>query len=442
VELDLFESYDKSENQKEGRSQAPLAERLRPKFYADLVGHVGLIGDQTALRKSLDSGKVPSLILWGPPGCGKTSFARSLSQVPGYEFQQLNAVETGAKALREIGQAAGEKRRYYGTKSLVFIDEIHRLNKSQQDVLLPFVESGDITLIGATTENPSFEVNSALLSRCRLVRMESLSTENLSTILKKALESESVNAAELFEDETLLTFIESADGDARRLLTALESVLLGFKNQPQIFPLNSDRLSEFLGEKFLYFSKKGDDRFDLVSAFIKSIRGNDADAGLYYLARLIQSGEDVNFISRRLVILASEDVGNADPQGLVIATSAQQAASAVGLPEAGIILAQAVTYLATAPKSNRSYLGYKKALDLVSQKGNLPIPMAIRNAPNALMKKWGFGEGYIYSHDTPKGHSEDIVFLPEKIKNEKLYTPTNRGFELKIQKYLDWIKGR
>ncbi|MCB0394412.1 MAG: replication-associated recombination protein A, partial [Bdellovibrionales bacterium] len=392
---------------------------MRPQDVEEILGQDGAIGIHSSIRKLIGSGRIPSMIIWGPPGCGKTTFARTLQKIPNHQFQQVNAVETGAKQLREIGVRGGERRRYYGDRLILFVDEIHRLNKSQQDVLLPFVESGDVILVGATTENPSFEVNSALLSRCRLIKFEKLSVDNLRALLRRACIENGLQVSDLFNEDAIEQLVQDSDGDARRLLSTVE-ILQTHKSEGEAgFPLSAETLKKFLNEKSFIYSKSGDMRFDLISAFIKSIRGSSADGAIYYLARMIEAGEDVNFIARRLVISASEDVGNADPNALVMATSGQQAVHLVGLPEAGIILAQVVTYLSTAPKSNRSYSAYKEALQVVKDTGNLDVPMSIRNSPTQLLKDLGAGEGYQYAHDFPKGFAPEMSYLPKAIESKK-----------------------
>ncbi len=437
--MDLFEHV--SSDTESVRRNQPLAERIRPQKLSDIVGQSRQIGLDAPLRRQIETGQIPSLIIWGPPGCGKTTFARSLKEVGDFEFVATNAIETGAKALKEVGNQAHQRLRYHGKRTLLFVDEIHRLNKSQQDVLLPFVESGDIALIGATTENPSFEVNSALMSRCRLLRFERLENKELLELVDRAFEEMKSPRGSVLSDESVQSLIEISEGDARRMLNLLEIVHHDYsvnKNERD-WPLTSEDLSSYYGAKSFLFSKNGDDRFDLISAFIKSIRGSSPDAGLYYLARLLAGGEDPNFIARRLVVLASEDIGNADPQGLVIATSAQQAVHLIGMPEAGIVLAQAVTYLASSPKSNRSYEAYQKASNEVSSTGSLPVPMNLRNSPTKMMKDLGYGKDYKYAHASSTGFQE-MEFFPEGVVERSYYTPSPRGHELKIRKYFEWLK--
>ena len=439
--MDLFEQAEQ-QKKKSGESVKglPLAEQMRPSRFSEFVGQKSQVGVSSSLSSLLKRGHLPSLIIWGPPGCGKTTYAHILSQELERDFLSVNAIDTGAKKLKEIGEVAKKNRLYHGKRTVLFIDEIHRLNKAQQDVLLPFVEAGHFTLIGATTENPSFELNSALLSRCRLLIFERLNVEDLKGLLQQTSKKVNIELLDILSEPALENLVEQADGDARKLLNNFEILVELFQSDRAFnFPLKESDLNKVLGDKSFQYTKKGDERSHLVSAFIKSIRGGSADGGLYYLARLISAGEDVNFIARRLMILASEDIGNADPQGLVVATSAFHASHQVGLPEAGIILAQAVTYLATAPKSNRSYLAYKKAMAEVAQSGSLPVPLELRNAPTQLMKDIGYGKDYKYAHDSLTGYRE-MEFLPNGLRSKTFYEPTKRGHELKVHKYFQWLK--
>ena len=428
--MDLFNSLDKHK-----LPGTPLPERLRPQHLDQIVGQSKAIQQ---IQNYLLKKHLPSLILWGPPGTGKTTIARSLAKEFDAQFVALNAVESGAKILKEQGEQARERRLQYSQKTILFVDEIHRFNKAQQDVLLPFVESGDLILIGATTENPSYELNRALLSRCRLIVLERLSESELTKILHRALEAD-VTSEKLFTPEALAAFLVWCDGDARRLLATLEEIQL----QPeQMLPLTRDGLTEVLGRQALGYDRASDQHYDTISAFIKSIRGSDPDAALYYLARMVRGGEDPVFIARRLVILASEDVGNADPRAIQVAISGAQAVEMIGWPEAGINLAQVVCYLASAPKSNRAYEGYNKALALVDQTGTLPIPLHLRSSKTAAMKDLGYGKAYQYPHSHARGWAQQS-YLPESLQQiEKLYVPSSHGFEKQIQQYLDWLHGQ
>lgn len=420
-------------------SSRPLAEDLRPRSFEDYVGQNQSL---ESLRPYLAPGKVlPNMILWGPPGTGKTTLAHLLAQNIEAEVHVLNAVDTGAKQIRELGQAAHERKLQYNRRTLVFIDEIHRLNRSQQDVLLPFTESGDVTLIGATTENPSYELNSALLSRCRVIVLERLSEESLRRIFARALGHLNLPSGDLLTEDAVRALMEWADGDARKLLNALETAAQHWEAQADRAPITRERLSEILNVFQLRYDKTGSEHYDTISAFIKSVRGSDPDAAVYYLARMLEGGEDPVFIARRLVILASEDIGNADPRALTVAVSGLQAVELVGMPEARISLAQVTTYLAGAPKSNASYVAINEAQRLVKETGSLPIPAALRSAQTALAKRLGHGEGYLYAHEGDRGWQE-MEFLPEKLRGTVLYDPVDRGFEKNIREYLNWVKRR
>lgn len=420
---------------------APLAEQLRPQSLNDILGQPKILGQTAPWRKLLESGHLPSLILWGPPGTGKTTFALLLAKQTQAEFVNLNAIETGAKALREVGDGARRRRLERQIKTLLFVDEIHRLNKAQQDVLLPFVEKGDLTLVGATTENPSYELNAALLSRCRILVFERLQPQDLQSLVDRACLKMKVNCAALLSSEARERLLELADGDARRLLNMMEVLLHLHESEKDspIWPLAVTTLIEHLDAPFLRYDKTADEHYDTISAFIKSVRGSDPDAAIYYLARMIEGGEDPIFIARRLVILASEDIGNADPRALTLAISGLQAVELVGWPEGRISLAQVTTYLASAPKSNRAYVALNKAQEEVKRSGTLPIPLALRSAKTSAMKKLGYGEGYRYSHDGDKGYLPQ-AFLPTDLAGEKFYEPTDRGFEKTIRQYMEWLK--
>ncbi len=435
--MDLF---DLSQN---STAHQPLAERLRPKEFSEFIGQTEQLGPKSPLLLSMQKHQmIPNLLLYGPPGCGKTTFAKLLGSNFDVEFVQVNAVDTGAKRLKEIGQAAQNSKRIYKRQTLLFIDEIHRLNRAQQDVLLPFTERGDFSLVGATTENPGYEINSALLSRCKVILFSALNEEDQKKLLLRAAEKTSMAIDTLFTDEAADTLVAMARGDGRKLLNFYEQLHLLFESKTgQQFPLTSADLEKILQSSPIYYDKSGDEHYNCISAFIKSIRGSDPNAGLYYLARMLAGGEDPVFVARRLVILASEDVGNADPRALGIAVAGLQAVELVGMPEAAINLAQVVTYIASAPKSNRSYLGWLKAKQKVEETGSLPVPLSLRSAQTKFAKEQGFGKDYLYSHDGPTGWLEQD-FLPEQMKDEKFYEPTERGFEKQIQQYQAWIKGK
>ncbi len=444
--MDLFHhsSLDSNQNQ-------PLPERLRPRRLEDMLGQVKILGAHAPWRKLVESGRIPSLILWGPPGTGKTTFALLLSQKVNAEFITVNAVETGAKALRELGEAGRRRRLEHRRQTLLFVDEIHRLNKGQQDVLLPSVEKGDLILVGATTENPSYEINSALLSRCRVLTFERLNSRDLGELLNRAVlghksaRDEKVEIQNLLDPKAADAILEFADGDARRLLNLAEMLLNFYESSRDgeglelKWPLDVEGLQLLFDRPALRYDKNADEHYDTISAFIKSVRGSDPDAALYYLARMIKGGEEPVFIARRLVILASEDIGNADPRALTLAVSGLQAVELVGWPEGAISLAQVTTYLASAPKSNRSYVGLHKAQAEVESSGTLPVPLALRSAKTSLMKGMGYGKGYRYSHEGGKGYLKQ-TFLPESLIGATYYEPTDHGFEKNIRQYLEWLK--
>ena len=434
--MDLFTSVSPSQ-----LPGTPLAEKLRPKRIEDILGQQKAIGQNSFILNLIKAQRLPSLIIWGPPGTGKTTFAQALAAEVSAEFVALNAIEVGAKQLREIGEHARTKRQQFFQQTVLFVDEIHRFNKSQQDVLLPFVEKGELVLIGATTENPSYEINQALLSRCKLLVFQRLESEALCELVEKACSHYSVQQNQLLDSNSTSFLIEWSDGDARKLLNTMELILdiFQFQGADYQWPLQSETLQVLIGQTAIRYDKQSDEHYDLVSAFIKSIRGSDPQAGLYYLARMLKGGEDPKFIARRLVILASEDVGNADPRALSIAVATFQAVEVIGMPECGINLAQAVTYLSSAPKSNRSYLGYKKALDLVDKTGAIPVPLDLRSSKTQLMKQIGYGKNYQYPHDYPKSHTAQN-YLPDTLVNEVFYEPKELGFEKNIIDYLKWMK--
>lgn len=424
----------------------PLPERMRPRSPLDVLGQIQA---QRVWQQVQKSRFLPSLILWGPPGTGKTSFATSLVKSLNFHFEILNAIELGAKQIREIGALAKNRRLEQSLQTVVFIDEIHRLNKGQQDVLLPFVEKGEMILIGATTENPSYDLNKALLSRCRLVVFDALSETTLKTILAHAalafrrahhpaengLREASPSQSEAYFSGELEDFlVRFSQGDARKLISAAEILM----HAASLRPPSVAEAQEILGRSSLAFDQNGDEHYDTISALIKSVRGSDPDAGLYYLARLLKGGESPVFIARRLLILASEDVGNADPRALSVALAGAQAVEILGMPEAAITMGQVVTYLASAPKSNRSYLGIKKAQAFVEKSGVHPIPLKLRSSKTQLMKSLGYGETYLYPHDFPKNFVEQNYF-PDGV-SEKFYEPSERGFEKQIRDFLTWLK--
>lgn len=410
------------------QDQSPLAERMRPSKLSDLVGQEHLVGENGVLKRAINSGQVPSMILWGPPGTGKTTIANIIANEVKRPFHTLSAISAGVKEVREVIQIASR-----GSKAILFIDEIHRFNKAQQDALLGAVEKGVITLIGATTENPSFEVNSALISRSQVYTLNSLSKDHLLILVNKAIDEDvdlKTLHIELKETEALFNL---SGGDGRKLLNLLELVVKSDAAEKKI--ITNEKVTEAAQQKTVLYDKKGEMHYDIISAFIKSIRGSDPNAAVYYLARMIEGGEDVKFIARRLVILASEDIGNANPTALVIATNAFQAVNMIGYPESRIILSQCVTYLASSPKSNASYMAINQAQAIVQKTGDLPVPMAVRNSPTKLMKDQGYGQGYKYAHDHPMNFAE-MEFLPDEIKGTKLYEPGQNAREEELRKFL------
>jgi putative ATPase len=408
-------------------SLPPLAERMRPSKLEDLVGQEHLVGKGGIIRQAISTGNVPSMILWGPPGVGKTTIANIIANEVKRPFAVLSAVSAGVKDVREVIEKARQTARI-----ILFIDEIHRFNKSQQDALLGAVEKGIITLIGATTENPSFEVNSALLSRCQVYTLKALDEKDLlklvDTVITKDLELKK-RSIKVVEHVALLNI---SGGDARKLLNLIDLISQALEGDIEI----TDELVINLAQKHIaIYDKSGEQHYDIISAFIKSLRGSDPNAALYYLARMIEGGEDVKFIARRMVILASEDIGNANPTALVLATTTFQAVDLIGYPEATIILGQCAVYLATSPKSNASYVGIMSALGSVRETGDLPVPLAIRNAPTKLMKNMDYGKGYQYAHDF-KDNFVNMEFLPDKIKGTKFYDPGPNPREEELRNYL------
>jgi len=420
--MDLFEQSAQNS------SNTPLAERLRPQNLDEVVGQQHLLGEGKLLRRLIEADQLSSVIFWGPPGTGKTTLGQVIANTTESRFVFFSAVLGSIKEVREIVAEAKQQRAYHGKKTILFVDEIHRFNKAQQDAFLPSVEKGEVTLIGATTENPSFEVNSALLSRSRVFVLEPLSTEDLKILLQRALNDErGLGARQLQIEKEALDFLaQQADGDARIALGGLEVAASTSKDR-----LSLQIVQEAMQKKALLYDKGAEEHYNVISAFIKSLRGSDPDAALYWLARMLEAGEDPLFIVRRMVIFASEDVGNADPRALQIALAVQQAVHFVGLPEARINLAQGVTYLATAPKSNASYVGIKDAQAEVRKSGALAVPKHIRNAPTKLMKELDYGKGYQYAHNH-EGGVADQTHLPEELIGRKFYQPTERGYEKTI----------
>lgn len=413
-------------------TNAPLAERMRPSKLEDLIGQQHLVGENGIIRKAIATGNIPSMILWGPPGVGKTTIANIIANEVRRPFHTISAVSAGVKDVREIIEKAK-----HGSRAILFIDEIHRFNKSQQDALLGAVEKGVITLIGATTENPSFEVNSALLSRCQVYTLKALEEKELLDLIKQALERDAElkkQRIKIIEHQALLNI---SGGDARKLLNLLELISESITGEISV----TDALVIDVAQKRIaIYDKSGEQHYDIISAFIKSIRGSDPNAAVYYLARMIEGGEDVKFIARRMVILASEDIGNANPTALVIATTTFQAVDVIGYPEARIILSQCAVYLASSPKSNASYVAIDTALGVVKETGDLSVPLPIRNAPTKLMKDLNYGKGYQYAHGF-EGNFVNMEFLPDKIKGTRFYEPGKNPREEELRNYLKKLWG-
>ena len=408
----------------------PLAEKLRPKKFSDVLGQEHLTGEQGVVRKMVESGTLNSVIFWGPPGTGKTTLAEIISEQSGRKFFKLSAVSSGVKEVREVIEQAKQQNLFSGKSPILFIDEIHRFNKSQQDSLLHAVEKGWIILIGATTENPSFEVVSALLSRCQVYTLSSLSYEKLEELLEIAVHRYNQDTGKQFVIKEKEALIQNSGGDARKLINSLELVLNQFLTENRTEITNEQVLS-VLQENMALYDKNGEQHYDIISAFIKSIRGSDPNAAVYWLARMLVGGEDIKFIARRMLILASEDIGLANPNALNVANQCFQAVNVIGNPEARIILSECAVYLAVSPKSNSTYSAINEAMDLVKKTGNLPVPLHLRNVPTKLMKDMGYGKNYQYAHSY-KGNFVDQEFLPKELSGTKFYTPGENSTENKI----------
>lgn len=412
----------------------PLAERLRPKSLEDYISQKHLVGDKGSLRNQIEKGIIPSLILWGPPGVGKTTLANIVAETTDRPFYTLSAISSGVKDVREVIERAKKQDGLFTTKNpILFIDEIHRFSKSQQDSLLGAVEKGWVTLIGATTENPSFEVIPALLSRCQVYVLNSFTKEDLIQLLERAIKKDKLLSSKNIELKETQALLRASGGDARKLLNIFELIVNSEgKNDIQI---TNTLVEEKIQQNVVRYDKTGEQHYDIISAFIKSIRGSDPNAAVYWLARMIEGGEDLKFIARRLVISASEDIGIANPTALIMANNTFQAVTTVGYPEARIILSQCVVYLATSAKSNASYMAINKAQQLVKQTGDLPVPLPLRNAPTKLMKELGYGDDYKYAHNYENNFAE-AEFLPQDIAGTKLYEPGNNKREQLNREFL------
>ena len=431
--MDLFAEAEK----KDLWAYEPLAQRMRPRNFDEFIGQEEAVGKGKYLRKMIEKDQLPSMIFFGPPGTGKTTLAQMIAGITNSNFKKLNAVSAGIADIRKIVDEAAEQRKFFQKRTIIFIDEIHRFNKSQQDVLLPYVEDGRLILIGATTENPFFEVNHALLSRVRIVRLTALSDGDIVEILKAALKDaerglgkSNISAA----DDVLETIAQLSGGDGRMALNLLEQAAAMVEENGCI---STELIDSILGERVQSYDKRGDNHYDTVSAFIKSMRGSDPDAAVHYLARMLAGGEDVNFIARRVAICAAEDVGNADPMALVVAMAAVQAVQFVGMPEGRIPLAEAVTYVAAAPKSNAAYMAVDSALDDVRRRDCGKVPVHLRDAHYKGAAKLGHGEGYKYSHDFP-GHFVRQQYMPDLMQGTLYYKPTENGREGRLREYLKW----
>ena len=436
--MDLFD-YMREQNKE---TSGPLASRMRPTTLDEVVGQQHIVGKDKLLYRAIKADKLSSIIFYGPPGTGKTTLAKVIAHTTSAEFMQINATSAGKKDMEEVVEQAKANQGMYQKKTILFIDEIHRFNKGQQDYLLPFVEDGTIILIGATTENPYFEVNGALLSRSVIFELKKLSVDDIKTLIKRALtdKEKGMGAYDAQIDDDALDFLaDVSNGDARAALTAIElGVLTTDRAEDGIIHITIDVASECIQKRVISYDKKGDNHYDTISAFIKSMRGSDPDAAVYYLARMLYAGEDVKFIARRIMILASEDIGNADPMAMVLASSAAAAVERVGMPEAQIILSQAVTYMACAPKSNAAYNAISEAMRVVKETKTPPVPAHLQDAHSGAAEKLGHGVGYKYAHDYPN-HYVKQQYLPDGLTDQVFYRPSDIGYEAKIQEYFKKI---
>lgn len=444
-DLNQVEPKDNAPSEVHPEAEMPLAARMRPRNFAEFVGQEHLVGQGRVLRKCIEADQLPSMILWGPPGSGKTTLAYVIASVTRSHFSPMSAVTAGVADLRRIVDEARQRLKLTGQRTIMFIDEIHRFNKTQQDAVLPFVENGVVTLIGATTENPSFEVISALLSRCRVFTLNSLTDEEIRQIVERAIKDEEVGLGKLrveVAEDALNHLVVMANGDARVALNVLEVAAQATAPDADGYRrLNLATIEDALQHRALLYDKGGDQHYDLISALHKSLRGSDPDAALYWLGRMLEAGEDPLYVVRRLVRFASEDVGMADPRALMVAVAAQQAVHFVGMPECNLALAEAVTYLATAPKSNSLYEAYSRVQQDVDRTRNDPVPLHLRNPVTKLMRGLGYGKGYKYAHDYP-GHYVEQQNLPDSLNGKRYYAPTDQGYEKEVNSRLKTWRGR
>ena len=436
----LFETVSAKESEQSGSGTRPLADRIRPKTLSEIVGQTHLLGPGRPLQKAIASDRLPSMVLWGPPGTGKTTIARVIANTTQAHFVPFSAVLGTVGELRSLLQEAKEERTYHMRRTLLFIDEIHRFNKSQQDAFLPYVEDGTVTLIGATTENPSFSVNAALLSRCKVFRLEGLSSQAIVTLLQRAMADQERGLARSnveTKPEALLAIAELSDRDGRRALNTLEMIVAQLPENSELTVEAVALSSEY---RPLLYDKSGDEHYDVVSALIKSMRGSDPDAAIYWAMRMLEAGDDPLFVLRRLLIFASEDVGNADPRALQVAVAADQSFRRMGMPEGIYPIAQAVLYLATAPKSNSVGNAFKGARTAIDKHGSLSVPVKLRNASTNLLKSIGYGDGYRNPHNDDGHYAAGERYLPNEIAEERYYEPSTQGFEKAIKDRLIWLR--
>ena len=437
--MDLFDYV----RQNTMKNESPLASRIRPETLDEVVGQQHIIGKDKLLYRAIQADKISSIIFYGPPGTGKTTLAKVIANTTSADFKQINATVAGKKDMEDVVAQAKNNLGMYGKKTILFVDEIHRFNKGQQDYLLPFVEDGTIILIGATTENPYFEVNGALISRSIIFELKPLDKEDIKTLIKRAVYDEKKGMGSLhadIDDEALTFLADVANGDARSALNAIELGILTTKpSEDGKIHINLKIAEQCIQKRVLKYDKDGDNHYDTISAFIKSMRGSDPDAAVYYLARMLYAGEDIKFIARRIMICASEDVGNADPQALVVATNACLAIERLGMPEARIVLSQAATYVACAPKSNAAYMAVDKALDIVKNEKTYGVPVHLQDAHYKGSAKLGHGIGYKYAHDYPN-HYVKQQYLPDGLEDSRFYEPGDLGYEVEVKNYFKKIK--